>query len=121
MLARATRASAGRQEIAANEGLKDPLVLLINESLSLSLATSHSTHSAGFNISSCVSVSMVTMHFCLHSIHLQKREEIHSFHLFAVVETIFGVCSSSHEILFTDVGHLASQQLHQARPKVPLY
>lgn len=61
MLARATRASAGRQEMAANEGMKDSLVPMIHESLSLSLATSHSTRNVGFNISSCVSVSMVTL------------------------------------------------------------
>lgn len=72
--------------MAANEGMKDLLVLVINESSSLSLATSHSTRSVGFNISSRVSVSMVTLQFCMHSTALQKNEDIHNVHLAPVVE-----------------------------------
>lgn len=59
--------------MAADERMKDPLVHVINESSSLSLATSHSTRNVGFNISSCVSVSMVTLQLCMHSTPLQKR------------------------------------------------
>lgn len=86
--------------MAANEGMKDLLVLEINESPSLSLATSHSTRNVGFNISSCVTVSMVTLQLCMHSTPLQKGEEIHNVPLALVVERIFGVHFSLQEILF---------------------
>lgn len=83
--------------MVANEGMKDPLILLINERPSLSPATS--TRNVGFDISSCVSVSMVTLQLCMHSTPLQKGEEIHNVHLAPVMERVFGVRCSLKEIL----------------------
>lgn len=90
--------------MAANEGVKDLLVLMINKSPSLSLATSHSTRNVGFNISSYVSVSMVTLQSCMHSAPLQKGEEIHKVHLDPVMARIFDGCCSLQEVLFHRCG-----------------
>lgn len=105
--------------MAANERMKDPSVLVTNESLSLSLATSHSTRHVGFSISSCVSVSMVTLQLCMQSTALRKGEEVQNVHLALDVEGMFAVHFFLQEMIFHICGAPGTQRyLHQGSLKV---
>lgn len=98
--------------MAANEGMKDLLVLEINESPSLSLATSHSTRNVGFNISSCVTVSMVTLQLCMHSTPLQKVKRSTMFLLLWLWKGYLVCISPCNKYFSTNAGQLAANNIY---------